>query len=642
MQLSSSPFENIDVCKLSNLVGRQMEETLRNKLPEGEVLDFNDSFVWFGDKNEGRVIKCCREGSSEKNNRQSIIRLNREIAVLQKLDQLGLADVTQKLTNNEFMPMSLSSQFEMELPPSIPFRDFKGDRRQAISMLIDFLPQMQNIHHGAITHNAINCDNLRVVEGPRGPMLQLHNFSSATVSNWRTPAKIHLEGHDQVSLNSIAPEVPLLGVQPSAATDVFSLGAVLYEVLNGRNFLEVSCASLMSEDNFDAARLAYFQGHEKLQMVCSLPPRIHRVLDRALNRVAKDRFGSAIEMHYALMAALVQDEYEINLQSNQLRSDVNKVLQSPGNYQMKPPQKKMDPYLTAKLDETVAEEDADWILRNLQNPKIKSETKTSMIMQGWISDNGIRKQVVVKAMKYRDCAGHREENQLLQRFNREVEIMTDQLKDKPFYPQVLHVISQSAYVMEYVDGMRMKEYISHCATDPRVTLSIFANLLTVLDQIHRLGIVHRDIQPENIVVTNQALIKLLDFGIAFRDDRWGHITNPNMLIAACKYLSPEQMMASEFRNDPRVDIYRCGLMLYETFAGATPVELLPEYDEEMKVREILELANRNKYRFPLKSNKVPDNVFPIVEKALKSDIRLRYPSAVEMRADVVRALDSLN
>jgi serine/threonine protein kinase len=127
-------------------------------------------------------------------------------------------------------------------------------------------------------------------------------------------------------------------------------------------------------------------------------------------------------------------------------------------------------------------------------------------------------------------------------------------------------------VMELVEGQSLAEWLR----DPerRVVLSPQAVLLPILDaleSVHRLGIVHRDVKPGNILLTPQRQPKLTDFGIA----RLNHsgfpqpgITSPGMMIGTPWYMAPEQARGEDI--DQRADLFSVGCIIYEMLAGQTP------------------------------------------------------------------------
>ena len=125
-------------------------------------------------------------------------------------------------------------------------------------------------------------------------------------------------------------------------------------------------------------------------------------------------------------------------------------------------------------------------------------------------------------------------------------------------------------VMEYVDGITLKEYIQkQGAITWNDALYFTTQILRALQHAHDKGIVHRDIKPQNIMLLADGHIKVTDFGIA-RFSRSETKTLTENAIGSVHYISPEQAKG-EF-TDERADIYSLGVVLYEMLAGRVPFD----------------------------------------------------------------------
>lgn len=122
-----------------------------------------------------------------------------------------------------------------------------------------------------------------------------------------------------------------------------------------------------------------------------------------------------------------------------------------------------------------------------------------------------------------------------------------------------------AYIaMEYVEGASLHQYIQKKGKlAPREALNYMAQACSALYAIHSMGIVHRDIKPDNIVIAKGGLVKLMDFGLAKAEDH--RITKSNIVMGTPCYMSPEQAQGKDV--DARADIYAMGLVLYEMLTG---------------------------------------------------------------------------
>ncbi|HEX6644109.1 MAG TPA: serine/threonine-protein kinase [Gemmatimonadales bacterium] len=127
------------------------------------------------------------------------------------------------------------------------------------------------------------------------------------------------------------------------------------------------------------------------------------------------------------------------------------------------------------------------------------------------------------------------------------------------------------YAMELVDGPTLRERLD--TTGPLAegdAVAIAADILSALDAAHRLGVIHRDVKPENIVLAERGAV-LLDFGIAraMQESGGARLTGTGIVVGTCEYMSPEQVKATD-ELDARTDLYSLGCVLYECLAGKPP------------------------------------------------------------------------
>ncbi|MFE9204074.1 Stk1 family PASTA domain-containing Ser/Thr kinase [Micromonospora sp. NPDC007230] len=186
-------------------------------------------------------------------------------------------------------------------------------------------------------------------------------------------------------------------------------------------------------------------------------------------------------------------------------------------------------------------------------------------------------------------------------------------------------------VMEFVNGRTLKEVLgAEGRLQPRRALEICADMCAALEFSHRHGIIHRDIKPGNVMLTQTGQVKVMDFGIA-RALASGAttMTQTSAVIGTAQYLSPEQARGEAV--DARSDVYAAGCVLFELlcghppFVGDSPVSVAYQHVRETP---------------PTPSSINPDvnpAVDAIVLKALSKNPLNRYQSAGEMRADLLRA-----
>jgi serine/threonine-protein kinase len=123
--------------------------------------------------------------------------------------------------------------------------------------------------------------------------------------------------------------------------------------------------------------------------------------------------------------------------------------------------------------------------------------------------------------------------------------------------------------MEYIEGKSLKDLIrARRRLPPAAAITIGNQLLRALEVAHEQGVIHRDIKPQNIVVTPDGVLKVMDFGIARLAKRTQGVTQAGMIVGTPDYMAPEQLLGEEV--DARVDLYATGVVLYECLTGNLP------------------------------------------------------------------------
>jgi eukaryotic-like serine/threonine-protein kinase len=180
--------------------------------------------------------------------------------------------------------------------------------------------------------------------------------------------------------------------------------------------------------------------------------------------------------------------------------------------------------------------------------------------------------------------------------------------------------------MEFVPGEDLKSMIRMAAgLSIEAVLSIGKQVCEGLAEAHSLGVVHRDLKPQNIMIDKGGNAKIMDFGIA-RSVREKGITGPSVLIGTPEYMSPEQTEAKEV--DHRSDIYSLGIILYEMATGRVPFEGDTALSIAMKHRG--EIPKDPKQFNP----NIPDNLSGVILKCLEKDKAKRYQAAVEVYSEL--------
>jgi serine/threonine protein kinase len=183
-------------------------------------------------------------------------------------------------------------------------------------------------------------------------------------------------------------------------------------------------------------------------------------------------------------------------------------------------------------------------------------------------------------------------------------------------------------VMELVSGHTLRDLIHQGERLPidRV-LEIAEGILSALEYSHEQGIVHRDIKPANVMITDQGVVKVMDFGIARAlDDIGATLTNTWNVVGTAQYLSPEQAMGDS--ADYRSDIYSVGCLLYEVLLGRPP------YTGDTPVSIAFQHVSGELIKPSMLNSEIPEGLNILLTVALAKKPIDRYQSAEAMLDDI--------
>lgn len=189
-------------------------------------------------------------------------------------------------------------------------------------------------------------------------------------------------------------------------------------------------------------------------------------------------------------------------------------------------------------------------------------------------------------------------------------------------------------VMEYIKGKTLKDIIREQGRlSSEYALTIAIKVADALDCAHKNNIIHRDIKPQNILVTEEGGVKVTDFGIAKSADS-STITYTNSVMGSAHYFSPEQAKGSYI--DCRTDLYSLGSVIYEMVTGRVP------YDGDTAVSVALKHIQEELVQPKNLNSKIPDSLNNLIIKAMEKDPIRRYQSAKEMMNDLIKIKENPN
>lgn len=225
---------------------------------------------------------------------------------------------------------------------------------------------------------------------------------------------------------------------------------------------------------------------------------------------------------------------------------------------------------------------------------------------------------------------------------------------------------QPYFAMEYVKGVPITRYCDQYRLSVEQRLGLFVQVCGAVQHAHNKGIVHRDLTPNNILVTLQdgaPTPKIIDFGLARATDhrRGQHtvFTEHDAIIGTPEYMSPEQAGLDRLDIDTRTDVYTLGVVLYELLVGELPLtgadirragilemqrrireDLVPRPSSRITTgtREAVDTASRRRTHVSTLRRKLRDELDWCVLKALEKDRTLRYETVSEFAADLRRYL----
>ena len=265
--------------------------------------------------------------------------------------------------------------------------------------------------------------------------------------------------------------------------------------------------------------------------------------------------------------------------------------------------------------------------------KIAQGGMAELYTADYVREDGFKRKVAIKKV-----LPHLAENQdFIKMFIREARLAA--LLQHPNIVQIFDFgkIHNTYFIaMEYIEGMNLGQVMAKLQTALPIDMAMFIIMKISLglnyshtkkddDSGQELGIVHRDISPQNILISNQGEVKISDFGIS-KATTEPSLTQAGVIKGKLSYLAPEQALGNEV--DKQVDIYALGLVLYEILSG----ERLYQFDSDIQaIRTIPKMVIP-----PISSvrSEVPEQLNHIVMRCLEKDKVMRYPDAMALHSDL--------
>jgi serine/threonine-protein kinase len=251
----------------------------------------------------------------------------------------------------------------------------------------------------------------------------------------------------------------------------------------------------------------------------------------------------------------------------------------------------------------------------------------AVVWRGW--DTQLRRTVAVKVLHPHLHA--REE--IRKRFDREAHAVA-----RLHHPYILDVYDFSGpqadpsyLVTEFIRGRTLRAFADEHAFDPpELAMACLLPIAEALQHAHAAGVVHRDLKPENVMVREDGVVKLTDFGIAALLDPDEKFTVTGSILGSPAHLAPETIEGKP--ADPRADLFSFGTILYWLSCGKLPYQAT---SPAALLRSILEGARQDPRAI---RPSVSDAQARIISRCLENDPEKRYQSAAEVKADLSEAL----
>ena len=180
--------------------------------------------------------------------------------------------------------------------------------------------------------------------------------------------------------------------------------------------------------------------------------------------------------------------------------------------------------------------------------------------------------------------------------------------------------------MEYIEGSDLRSIILEKKSfSPAEAVEIMLQVCRALEAVHTVGVIHRDLKPQNIMRDNQGRVVVMDFGLARLVESNG-MTQTGALVGTMEYMSPEQALGSQL--DQRSDLFTLGLIFYELLTGKMP------FAADSALASLIRRTQERAIPVTQHDKSIPASLANIVAKCMERDPKLRYQSCTQLLNDL--------